>query len=384
MAGADPTEHAPERPKGTLIVTTRSGVRPLGVRGQPLHSAAAQLRRVVRRRLGDAAAGLLADPQPHEDGKAIDWYADSAGEVRRVVDLPPAERSAVLTVVDRGLASIADLGTALAKVRGGEEDSGVVGRSLLLAARRPADSFVYLVGGRPAVVCWGYEQEGAAGVLPPSLPAAAAPKPAVRAPALPAPVLRAPQISPFVSRAVVRPVPWVRTALFALPLLLLLLAGAWLLREMLPQDPALSLATREGPDPPPPAAAPPDPRPILKASLTEEQTRAKALQIEMDAVQGELKKRVANCKPPETAQAPPPKPEPKPPQVAAVAPPPPAARPAPPPPPPRNPYDNRLRLPPGPTRDYSFMSGCWRTDPFRHETIQMQPGVSSYCFNSNG
>ena len=31
----------------TLIVTTRSGVRPLGVRGEPLHNAAPQLRRVV-------------------------------------------------------------------------------------------------------------------------------------------------------------------------------------------------------------------------------------------------------------------------------------------------------------------------------------------------
>ena len=26
----------------------------------------------------------------------------------------------------------------------------------------------------------------------------------------------------------------------------------------------------------------------------------------------------------------------------------------------------------------------WRTDPFRHETSQMQPGVSSYCFDRSG
>ena len=41
-------------------------------------------------------------------------------------------------------------------------------------------------------------------------------------------------------------------------------------------------------------------------------------------------------------------------------------------------------MPPAPTNDYSFMAGCWRTDPFRHETVQMQPGVSSYCFDANG
>jgi hypothetical protein len=382
MSGPDPAEHKPPaRAGGTLIVTTKSGVRPLGVRGQPLHNAAAQLRRVVRRRLGDGAAGLLADPQLHEDGKAIDWYADYAGEVKRAVDMPAAERSAVLTVVDRELSAIGELGTTLAKVRGGEEDSGVVGRSLLLAARRPAESFVFLVGGKPVVVCWGYEKDAAQGLLPPSLPAA----PRVQAHM---PVLQAPPIAaaaPLAAAAVARPLPWLRTALLALPLLLLLLAGAWLLREILPENPALSLATREGPDAAAPPPAPPDRVPILKASLTQESARAKALQIEMDTIRGELKKRVADCKPPEPPPAPPKEAPKPPPQVAAVAPPPPAPRPAPAPqPPPRNPYDNRLRLPPGPTNDYSFMKGCWRTDPFRHETVQLQPGISSYCFNSSG
>ena len=71
----------------TLIATTRSGVRPLGVRGEPLHNSAAQISRVVRRRLGDDAADLLAEPQLHEDGGAIipvfrDWidaHSDSVG-----------------------------------------------------------------------------------------------------------------------------------------------------------------------------------------------------------------------------------------------------------------------------------------------------------------
>src|SRR5215475_7046919 len=94
----------------TLIVTTRSDVRPLGVRGEPLHNAAAQLRRVVRRRLGDGAADLLADPQLHEDGKAIDWYAEGDGPVQRVADLEPDQRATILEAVDRDLAAIAQLG----------------------------------------------------------------------------------------------------------------------------------------------------------------------------------------------------------------------------------------------------------------------------------
>jgi hypothetical protein len=41
-------------------------------------------------------------------------------------------------------------------------------------------------------------------------------------------------------------------------------------------------------------------------------------------------------------------------------------------------------MPTAPTNDFSFMQGCWRTDPFKHETIQRTTGVSSYCFDANG
>ena len=153
----------------TLIVTTRSGVRPLGVRGEPLHNAAPQLRRVVRRRLGDDAAGLLADPQAHEDGKAIDWYADWPGAVQPLSALAPERRAEVLAGVERTLAEIRRLGDTLAGA-GPREDMGVVGLSLQLAARAPAQSFIFLVGERPVIVCWGYEKEAAASLLPATLP----------------------------------------------------------------------------------------------------------------------------------------------------------------------------------------------------------------------
>ncbi len=351
----------------TLIATTRSGVRPLGVRGEPLHNAAAQIRRVVRRRLGDAAADLLAEPQLHEDGSAIDWYADWTGDVRQVANLPPAERSAILSRVDASLADIASLGQTL-KGAGDGDDMGVVGRSLQLAAKRPAESFVFLVGDRPAVVCWGYEKEAANALLPTSLPKAPIAVPQHQ------PVLAATRL-PISVPAAATTIPWVRTLLAALPLLLLLLAGAWLLRDWLPGDPATAMALHEGPArPPAPTIA--DPLPVLKASLATEQARAKALAIEIGDIQAELKKRVADCKPPEP---------PKPPQTAMVQP-----KPAPPPSPPqpqpvpRAPGDNRLRMPNQPTNDYSFMAGCWRTDPFRHETVQAQPGISSYCFDASG
>jgi len=366
--------------ESTLIVCTRTGVRPLGVRGEPLHNAASQLRRVIRRRLCDASADLLADPQLHEDGKAIDWYASWTGEVQRVADLDPEQRAGVLAQVDASLAEIGTLGTTLS-VAGQGEDSGLVGRSLLLAAKKPAESFVFLVGGRPVVVCWGYEKEAAAGLMglaPPRVPELmAGRRPVLEPPALPA--------SSLPALATPRTIPWFRALLAALPLLLLLLGAAWLLRELLPADPDLAIATREGPPAPPAPPPPPDVTPAMKASLSSEEARARALRRELAAIEGELKKRIVACKP---SEPPPqiakelPKEPPKPPQVAAVP------QPKPPPPPaqprPQPPSDGRMRMPAGPTSDYSFMQGCWRTDPFKHETAQGQAGVSSYCFDANG
>jgi len=361
--------------EGTLIVTTRTGVRPLGVRGEPLHNSAAQLRGAVRRRLGDAAADLLADPQLHEDGKAIDWYAGWTGEVHKVADLDdPARRSAILAQVDAALGDIARFGATLAAAGHGE-DSGLIGRSLQLAAKKPAESFVFLVGDRPVVVCWGYEKEAAASLMGPALPRVPERRSVLDAP--PA----APLMRPLPVRTVPRTIPWFRSLLLALPLLLLLLGGAWLLRELLPADPETAMATHEGSDAAPaPTVAPPDPLPAIKASLSTERAREKALRLELAAIEGELKKRISGCKPPE-----PPKPPPKPPETAKAEPPPaPKPAPAPPPPPPQHPSDGKMRMPATPTRDFSFMAGCWRTDPFKHEPMQMQMGVSSYCFDANG
>jgi hypothetical protein len=359
----------------TLIVTTRSGVRPLGVRGEPLHNSAPQLRRVVRRRLGDGAADLLADPQLHEDGKAIDWYAGWPGAVQPLSALDPARREAVLAEIGRSLADIRRLGDALATA-GPREDTGLVGLSLQLAARAPADSFVFIVGDRPVIVCWGYEKEAAAALLPAVLPQPPLASPAAHRAVLEAPVRAVPALRPPGTS-----IPWARTLLAALPLLLLLLGGAWLLRGCLPADPALSLATREGPDAPPAPGPPPDPKPALKVAFSNEESRGRMLKTELSLIEAELKKRIADCKPPEA---------PKPPPQVALAPPPPQPqppKPAPAPAPqprPAPPNDDRLRLPSAPTNDYSFMAGCWRTDPFRHETIQPQPGISSYCFDASG
>src|SRR5215831_17528881 len=116
-----------ERP--TLVLTTRLGVRPLGVRGDPLHAVAGQLLSVIRRRLGDGPANLLAEPQLRESGDGIDWYAAQSGSVRRFSELSDAERAEALGTVDRQLDAIRGLGGQL-EASDTSDEARLIGRSL--------------------------------------------------------------------------------------------------------------------------------------------------------------------------------------------------------------------------------------------------------------
>jgi len=296
----------------TLILTTRLGVRPLGVRGEPLHAVAGQLLSVVRRRLGDGPADLLATPQLRESGDGIDWYAARSGEVRRFSDLSDTERGEALRTTNAHLEAIRSLGSQLTASDSSDE-ARLIGRSLHLATTRPSDDFIYLVDGQPVIVAWGYEADAAASlqaIAPPSLPVAA-PTPSVTlasAPALPLP-------GRFGLSS------WLGALLFGLLLLLALLIASWLLRACAPVDPSTNIATLETPAPPAPPP-PPDPTPVLKASLSDAQADEKNLKAQLAALETDLKNKVEQCKPVEP-------PKPPPPPVAKAPPPPP---PAPPPP----------------------------------------------------
>src|SRR5471032_3392145 len=307
-----------ERP--TLILTTRLGVRPLGVRGDPLHAVAGQLLAVIRRRLGDGPANLLAEPQMRESGDGIDWYAAQQGDVRPLSQASDEERTAALRTINGHLDAIRGLGTQLASSASSDE-AQLIGKSLQLSTSRPSDDFVYLVDGQPVIAAWGYEADAAAslqGFASPPLPAAVPTSiPASAATFASAPAVLLPARLGW-SR-------WLSGLLFGLLLLLLLLITSWLLRACAPVDPSVSLATQETPAPPAPEA-PPDPTPVLKASLDDIQAGEKKLRIELAALEQDLKGKEEMCKPPEppkVAAAPPPPPPP----------PPPVPKPAPPPPP---------------------------------------------------
>jgi hypothetical protein len=320
----------------TLILTTGLGVRPLGVRGDPLHAVAGQLLAVIRRRLGDGPANLLAEPQLRESGDGIDWYAAQDGAVRRFADLSESEKAEALAAVDRHLAAINGLGDQLAAAQTSDE-ARLIGRSLHLSTRRPSDDYIFLVGGEPVIAAWGYEPDALAGLqgfMPSSVPVVAPPRAAVLSSA-PAVMLPA-------------AIGWSRfwgALLWGLLFLILLLMASWLLRACAPVDPSLNVATIETPAPPAPEP-PPDPTPVLKASLDDAQAEEKRLRIELAALQDGLKDKVAMCKPPEPPKPPPP--------VVAKAPPP--------PPPPPQPQQQARAAPP-PNRPPPGMLPCdWSGD----------------------
>lgn len=318
-----------ERP--TLLMTTRLGVRPLGVRGDPLHAVAGQLLAVVRRRLGDGPANLLADPQLRESGDGIDWYAAQSGTVRRLSELGDSERADALRTTETHLEAIRALGAQL-QASATSEEARLIGRSLELATARPSDDFVFVVDGQPVIVAWGYEADAAASLQPFALTT-------VPAPAAPAAILASVPAVGLPGRLVWAP--WLSALLFGLLLLLLLLLTSWLLRACVPVDPSLNIATHETPAPPAPEA-PPDPTPLLKASLDEEKADEQKLTAELASLQAELKTKLEQCKPIEPPKPPPP---PPPPPVAKAPPPPPqqaTAPPAPPAPPVNRPPPGQL------------------------------------------
>ena len=318
-----------ERP--TLLMTTRLGVRPLGVRGDPLHAVAGQLLAVIRRRLGDGPANLLADPQLRESGDGIDWYASQSGIVRRLSELGEGERADVLRTAETHLEAIRTLGAQL-QASATSEEARLIGRSLELATARPSDDFVFVVDGQPVIVAWGYEADAAASLQPFALTA-------VPAPAAPAAILASAPAVSLPGR--LGWAPWLSALLFGLLLLLLLLLTSWLLRACVPVDPSLNIATHETPAPPAPEA-PPDPTPLLKASLEEEKADEQKLKAELASLQAELKTKLEQCKPIEPPKPPPP---PPPPPVAKAPPPPPqqaTAPPAPPAPPVNRPPPGQL------------------------------------------
>jgi hypothetical protein len=140
--------------------------------GVALHDRQAQLRAVVRRRLGDKHADLLAEPL-RRDADRLDWLSPVGGLVRPLAALPAAVRDSVRAECHTLLADIDHLGRALES--GATGNARLAGQLLRLAARQPADDRLFLVGNHPVVAGWGVSRADAGPALSPP-PKAAAPR----------------------------------------------------------------------------------------------------------------------------------------------------------------------------------------------------------------
>src|SRR4029453_16731490 len=87
---------------------------------------------------------------------------------------------------------------------------------------------------------------------------------------------------------------WMAALLMGLLLILALLIVSWFLRACAPVGPSTNLSMRATPAPRAPEA-PPDPTPILKASLDSTEDDGKKLSAELAALEADIKAKVAQC-----------------------------------------------------------------------------------------
>ena len=244
-------------PAGPLLSSEPlSRYRALGLSGDPVWRSAGQLRAAISSRLSRAHADLLAIPEVDPSGQRIDWYAPVEGDVRKLADLGPGERTALLEKV-RGLHG--DL-AALADVLDAPERSSAehgFARLLRQALTAPGEETLYAVGGKPVMAFWGFGTDTA---LPGAFIASRPPEPALP---MAQPAIGQPAPPPLIAhravpQAVMASAPamggtlpatrstWWQWLLLAALLLSLLAFLAWLIRPYLPHlEPQLEATARE-------------------------------------------------------------------------------------------------------------------------------------------
>ncbi len=272
----------------TLVSTTLAGVRPLGMRGEPLHMAHDQIRGALRRRLGERYARLLAEPQAYDGGRAIDWYTAATGSVFRFADLPAARQQALLDEIDGLLADIEALGRRYEE--SGNEDGRLLGQALALAVRRPSDDYLFLVGDQPVIVCWGYEPETAGAPQPPAILAVA---PA----ALPPPFGAAAELPPEMQAAeAARKQSVRRWSAASAAIVFLLIGGSWAMSGFPSLGSMLGGAGGVPPPPAPAAIAVVERHIRLSATLAYLQAREAELGIELASLRERARRELELCR----------------------------------------------------------------------------------------
>ena len=92
-----------------IQITTTLRFRRLGVHGQAVVEMHRQLAAILGNRLGRQHAQLLSRPEIDGCDGSIAWYSAPLGPVRKLADLPGAERQPIETLRRQLLAEIAQL-----------------------------------------------------------------------------------------------------------------------------------------------------------------------------------------------------------------------------------------------------------------------------------
>lgn len=312
----------------SLIATTRQdGLRSLGIHGQPVAEAYAQITRYLARVLSPAHAALFAEPNFAVRPGEVEWYAAVDGTAVARPALPPEQQPAFDATLAKLVDEIGRQAASLAQ----SKDSGdqLLGQLLELALKVPSDAHVYAVGSQPVLVAWGHLLD---------TPAAdhAVLQKMVKAPPRPPPP------PPFVAPPPPRRI-WPSFLLLLLLVLLASLALPWLAAPLIAQ-----LARPDDGF----CAIPAEQRELVRR-MDSEMGEEGRLRRELTFVEAQIAEKAALCRAPAppVVQAPP---------QPAPTPTPPAPTPAPPPTPPPAPTP-RADIPAERwnNREVGLMQGCW-------------------------
>lgn len=229
-----------------LAATGAQGYRRLGMRGQTLIAAHAQLAQILRNRLGREHAELFARPNLDPTTGSVEWFTSRAGTPALVSTLDPQQRAALEALTEQLLREVGQLADKL----GREGDTAELASQMLHGAlQRPPGDWLYEVDGKPVLIMWGHLAESSANVpvgaadAGAASPTAASTAASVGAPAAASATSGAGAVAATLPGAQAGSQPsrrrwwlWLLLALLALLLLVLLL---YLRQCMVPVDPSM-------------------------------------------------------------------------------------------------------------------------------------------------
>lgn len=152
---------------GTLIATTqKAAVHALAFQGIMVYSCFAQIRDMIRRKFGDEYVLLFAKPVENTQISEIDWYTPVFGAAQSLDSLSPDARDAAYKKASSMARDIEAYAEEL--IHSPDPHKVTRGNILKLALCYPDDSYIYVIGEQPVLVCWGFGP-GTPGVEPQNL-----------------------------------------------------------------------------------------------------------------------------------------------------------------------------------------------------------------------